>query len=200
MKAEAYAGGFAAPVFESQASFRALLEAMARPGLIRRLAAAAPPAPLAPGAGAALLTLCDPETPLWLDAPLRAAEAVRGWIGVQTGAPLVEAPQEARFAVIADPAKAPPFADFAQGTQEHPDRSATLILQLPALKSGPRLKLEGPGIEAAAFLAPQGLPPDFLARWAANRALFPRGLDLILTAPEALACLPRTTRVSQAEA
>jgi alpha-D-ribose 1-methylphosphonate 5-triphosphate synthase subunit PhnH len=38
----------------------------------------------------------------------------------------------------------------------------------------------------------QPLPPDFQARLAANRALFPRGVDLILVSPDAVAALPRS--------
>ncbi len=35
------------------------------------------------------------------------------------------------------------------------------------------------------------MPADFLAQWAANRACFPLGLDLILAAGDKIACLPR---------
>jgi alpha-D-ribose 1-methylphosphonate 5-triphosphate synthase subunit PhnH len=42
-----------------------------------------------------------------------------------------------------------------------------------------------------------GLPHDFAARWAANRALFPRGVDLVLCADDTLVALPRTTQISE---
>ena len=58
---------FADPVFESQAVFRRIMRAMAAPGTILVCGEAlAPPAPLAPAAAAALLTLADFETPLWI--------------------------------------------------------------------------------------------------------------------------------------
>jgi alpha-D-ribose 1-methylphosphonate 5-triphosphate synthase subunit PhnH len=42
------------------------------------------------------------------------------------------------------------------------------------------------------------LPSDFEARLAGNRALFPRGVDLLLVAGHELAALPRTTVVARA--
>jgi len=42
-----------------------------------------------------------------------------------------------------------------------------------------------------------GLPPGFLAEWEANRALFPRGVDVILCAGDHLAALPRTVRIEE---
>ena len=60
--------GFADPVADAQSCFRAVLDAMARPGriCIRSGTMAAPP-PLCAAAAAVLLTLVDHETPLWLD-------------------------------------------------------------------------------------------------------------------------------------
>ena len=64
---ESYTGGFAEPVFESQATFKMLMDCMARPGTIATLkASSAPPAPMGPGAGAIALTLCDHDTPVYL--------------------------------------------------------------------------------------------------------------------------------------
>jgi alpha-D-ribose 1-methylphosphonate 5-triphosphate synthase subunit PhnH len=36
------------------------------------------------------------------------------------------------------------------------------------------------------------LPSDFQARIAVNRALFPRGVDVVLVSPAAVAALPRS--------
>ena len=44
------------------------------------------------------------------------------------------------------------------------------------------------------------VPRHFVAQWKQNRARFPRGVDLILAAPDGIACLPRTTRITQMEA
>ena len=98
-------------------------------------------------------------------------------------------------AAPSDPAAMPALGQFAQGTQEYPDRSTTLILQLPALDGGDALTFEGPGIRTRATIAPLGLPENFAEDWRANRARLPRGVDLILTAGDAIACLPRSARL-----
>ena len=196
----ALGGGFADPVMEAQATFRALMDAMARPGTICRLSTVvSPPAPLPPVAAAVALALCDHDTPLWLDPPLAASEAVRTWLAFHCGAPLTEAPGEALFALAAEPARLPELALFGQGTQDYPDRSTTLILAVATLEDGPALQLKGPGIERRARLAAAPLPPRFSAGWAANGERFPRGVDLVLAAPGAVACLPRTTRIVEGE-
>ncbi|HZF78124.1 MAG TPA: phosphonate C-P lyase system protein PhnH [Acetobacteraceae bacterium] len=42
-----------------------------------------------------------------------------------------------------------------------------------------------------------GLPPGFVAAWGANRARFPRGIDVILCAGDRVAALPRTVRIEE---
>ena len=82
---------------------------------------------------------------------------------------------------------------FAQGTQEYPDRSTTLIVEIEASTGGRPLVLTGPGIRTQEEIAPAGLPEMFPHLWAGNRQNFPRGIDLILVAGDAVFCLPRTT-------
>ena len=199
--AETIDGGFANPVFDAQSVFRAVMDAMARPGTVQPVAMLAkPPAPLSPIAAAVALTLCDNDTPLWLDASLQASPAAKSWLGFHTGAPLAGTPSDAHFALVSKPAELIALENFAQGTQEYPDRSTTLILQLDSLASGADLLLEGPGIEKMAMAAPTPLPRHFVEQWKQNRSRFPRGVDVILAAPEGVACLPRTTRIKTMEA
>lgn len=196
MLADAISGGFARPVFEAQAVFRAVMDAMAQPGMVQRIEASTrPPAPLSPAVAAIALTLCDQDTPIWLDPPLAEAEAVAAWLGFHTGARIVAEPVEAHFAIVGDPASLPDLSVFAAGTQDYPDRSATLILQLETLSQGVPLILRGPGIERDATIAPAPIPASLAAWWQANGALFPRGVDLILAAPDGIVALPRTTRI-----
>jgi alpha-D-ribose 1-methylphosphonate 5-triphosphate synthase subunit PhnH len=185
----ALTGAFADPSADAARAFRAVLEAMARPGTIRRAEGAAPPAPLSPAAGALLLTLADADAPVHL-AEGHDTQAVRAWLAFHTGAPVV-ARAEAAFAVGRWAALGP-LSDYPQGTPEYPDRSATLIVEMEALEAeGPRLT--GPGIETEARLS---LPETEAFR--ANAARFPLGLDFVLTAGDRLAALPRTTRVEDA--
>jgi len=198
--ADQITGGFADPVFDAQATFRAVMDAMARPGTAQHAKAEAqPPQPLSPIAAAVALTLCDNDTPLWLDPVLKQAPSIASWLGFHTGAPLADTPADAHFALVADPASLIAFENFAQGTQEYPDRSTTLILQVTSLSSGEQLTLEGPGIDGPKTFAPTPLPRHFVEQWKQNRARFPRGVDLILVAPEGIACLPRTTRIRTVE-
>ncbi|MFC7703554.1 phosphonate C-P lyase system protein PhnH [Plastorhodobacter daqingensis] len=186
METAALQGGFSDTARQSAEGFRACLQAMARPGTIHRIAGATPPAPLSPAAAVALLVLADATTPVHLagahDVPL-----LRDWITFHTGAPLVEA-GDAVFALGAWQALEP--GAYAIGTAEYPDRSATLIVEMAALRpEGARLS--GPGIRDRAAL---NLPE--VAAFQRNAALFPLGLDFIFTCGDRLAALPRTTRVS----
>jgi alpha-D-ribose 1-methylphosphonate 5-triphosphate synthase subunit PhnH len=161
------------------------MTAMARPGEIVRVHGAQPPAPLSVAAGVVLLTLCDPETPIYL-APSHDTPNVRDWITFHTGAPFVSA-QDAIFALGAWDDL--PTSTFSIGTAEYPDRSATLIVESPNLTNAGAV-LKGPGIKDQAALS---LPETQMFQ--ANATLFPLGLDFIFTCDDRLAALPRTTRV-----
>ena len=127
---------FADPVFESQATFRSVLRAMASPGqIVDAGEALAPPAPLGRAAAAALLTLADFETPLWI-APSFAGSGVEAYLKFHTGAALAASPENAAFALADAAADAVEFKRFSQGTAEYPDRSTTLILQVHGARSG----------------------------------------------------------------
>lgn len=191
-------GGFAEPVFGAQTAFRALMDGLANPGLPQTLGGElAPPTGLAPELAVVALTLCDHDTPLWLDASLAAAAAIVAWLRFHTGAPLVTDPARSQFALISGAAELPPLDRFALGSDEYPDRSTTIALWVPSFTGGPALTLRGPGIKDNRTIAPRGLPPDFRAQWTANRALFPRGIDLLLVADGGVIGLPRSTRVTE---
>jgi len=181
-------GAFADPARDAQRTFRAILAALSEPGTIRRVdATASPPAPFPPAMGAVALTLCDGDTAVWLSPSF--GEAAGRWIAFHTGAPVIADRGAARF-VFQD---APDLAGLDTGLDAYPDRSATLVA--PARFAGPPLTLSGPGVpgrrEAAVDLS-QGT----LAALADNRALFPRGVDLILVDGDAILGLPRSTEVT----
>ncbi|MDO8876850.1 MAG: phosphonate C-P lyase system protein PhnH [Pseudolabrys sp.] len=180
--------------FASQSAFRALMDAMARPGEVNILEGTGAPAPMAPATAALVRSLADYETPIWLDATFAAAPAVTEWIRFHTGAPIVTAPGDAAFALIADPRALPDFTAFAQGSEEYPDRSTTAIIQIERF-AGPALVLKGPGIKTILAFAAEPLPDDFSRRLRDNRELFPRGIDLVFVAGRQIAALPRSVRV-----
>jgi alpha-D-ribose 1-methylphosphonate 5-triphosphate synthase subunit PhnH len=190
-----YAGGFENPVFQSQTVFKALMDGMARPGTVQPIdKGAAPPRPMGPGAGAIALTLCDHDTPVYLSMPLVEA-GVPGWLAFQSGALVTEDRTEAQFAFLDRSTPLPPLSTFSAGTQEYPDRSTTIVLEIAAIGSGQDFILSGPGIDGAATISITGLPTPFEGLWRENNALFPRGVDLILVAGLELICLPRTVRI-----
>ncbi|MFD0857367.1 phosphonate C-P lyase system protein PhnH [Roseovarius aquimarinus] len=186
MQTAALKGGFADPARDAAHAFRALMQAMARPGRIEAIAGAEGPAPMSPAAACALAVLCDPDTPVHL-APSRDSAAIRDWITFHTGAPLC-APEEAVFALgtWAELRDLP----FAIGSAQYPDRSATLIVEIETLEAK-GASLSGPGIDGRAALS---LPE--IEAFARNRALFPMGVDHYFTSAGRIAGLPRSTRVS----
>jgi len=89
----------------------------------------------------------------------------------------------------------PPLSAFQAGSDEYPDRSTSLILQLPALRDGEVWSLKGPGIRESRSFAPAGLPAPFRGWLEENHRLFPRGVDVIFTSGSSLAALPRSSRL-----
>lgn len=186
MDSAALEGGFSTPSTQAARAFRQIMEAMARPGTITQVTGAAPPAPLSAAAGAVVLTLCDPDTPLHL-AGACDTQDVRAWVAFHTGASIV-GKASCSFALGEWEALAP-LTDYAQGTPAYPDRSATLIVERQALDST-GTSVTGPGIRDRAAL---NLPDPQAFR--ANHAQFPLGVDAILTCGDRLAALPRSTEV-----
>jgi len=179
-------GGFTDAPIEAAIAFRAILDALSRPGTISTLTGATPPAPLSQAAGVLALTLFDATTPVHL-AGAHDTPALRDWLVFHTGAPLVSA-ENASFAIgIWDALH--PVTCFSPGTPDYPDRAATLIIEMPTLTAqGARLR--GPGIKDTALLS----LPD-IAAFQTNHARFPLGFDAFLTCGDTLAGLPRSTHV-----
>lgn len=194
MSASAVAPGFADPVLESQAVFRAVLDACSRPGSIHdaRLAAP-PPVPLMDATAAIGLTLFDMTTAVWID-PVLASRPARDYLAFHTGCAWAESPAEAAFAILDGTAGFPAFSEFPQGSAEYPDRSATLVFQVESLQEGEGVTLTGPGIDGVRKLAVGGMTEGFWRQLADNRQQFPLGVDVILVAKARVAGLPRTTR------
>jgi alpha-D-ribose 1-methylphosphonate 5-triphosphate synthase subunit PhnH len=185
------APGLADPPHDSQRLFRAVLEGFSHPGRI--VALPQPPdgaGPLSAAATAFVLTLVDRDTPLWL-APQFDVPAVRDFVRFHTGAALVAREAEALFALLT-PDRGPLLDGFAIGSDPYPDRSATLIVEVPSLSDGPERLVRGPGIQDRATTRIDGLPSSFWSEWKANHALFPCGVDIVFTAGTELLALPRS--------
>src|SRR5262245_61820680 len=126
--------GFADKVLSAQSTFRSVMDAMARPGSVQRIVpVTGTPGPMMRGTAAIALTLFDHDTPVWLDAPMLESHDVVRWLKFYTGSPLIQDTSIAAFAVIANGALLPSLERFALGTNEYPDRSTTLIIQVDSL-------------------------------------------------------------------
>lgn len=189
--------GFADKVLSAQTTFRSVMDAIARPGSVRKIAtvAGAPPAMMR-GTAAIALTLFDHDTPVWLDPRMSETSDVGKWLRFHTGAPVIADSSICSFALIADAQTLPALDRFAFGSSEYPDRSTTLILQVQSLTGGSAFELRGPGIDRTGILRATLQPVDLFERLAINAALFPRGIDVILVADDDIVAIPRTTRVA----
>nr|AWM09938.1 phosphonate C-P lyase system protein PhnH [Bradyrhizobium symbiodeficiens] len=189
--------GFADKVLSAQSTFRSVMDAMARPGSVQRIVPmAGAPDTMMRGTAAIALTLFDHDTPLWLDARMAESPELVKWLKFHTGAPVVQDSSIASFALISDGGALPQLERFALGTSEYPDRSTTLILQVDSLDAGRSFELRGPGIDGVAMLNASVKPFDLFERLHVNEALFPRGIDVVLVADDALVAIPRTTRIA----
>jgi alpha-D-ribose 1-methylphosphonate 5-triphosphate synthase subunit PhnH len=188
--------GFADKVLSVQATFRSVMEAMARPGSVHRIAdLTGGPGVMMRGTAAIALTLFDHDTPVWLDPLMSETADVTKWLKFHTGAPLTANSSICSFAMIGDPRTLPALDRFAFGSNEYPDRSTTLILQVESLTQGQTLELRGPGIDGTAVLQAAIQPADLFEQLEINRTLFPRGIDVVLVADDAIVAIPRTTRL-----
>ena len=189
--------GFADKVLSAQSTFRSVMDAMARPGSVQRIAAVScAPSQMMRGTAAIALTLFDHDTPVWLDPAMSGTSDVTKWLKFHTGAPVIADSQVCSFALIGDAAALPALDRFAFGSNEYPDRSTMLILQVESLTEGSHFELRGPGIDGVAVLQAKIQPADLFERLAINAALFPRGFDVVLVADDAIVAIPRTTRLA----
>ncbi|HXR25066.1 MAG TPA: phosphonate C-P lyase system protein PhnH, partial [Candidatus Binataceae bacterium] len=128
--------GFADKVLSAQSTFRSVMDAMARPGSVQRVVASVgTPSSVMRGTAAIALTLFDHDTPIWLDSRMSETTEVAKWLKFHSGAPVVTDSSICSFALIRD-AALPELDRFALGSNEYPDRSTTLILQVESLTQG----------------------------------------------------------------
>lgn len=194
----AFTGGFNDPVHGSQQGFRAIMEAMARPGTLQTPDGVTAPPPLNPVSALVALTLLDQDTSVWLDSGCHEQADVADWLSFHTGARITQNMATADFCILSNPKGVNVLADMALGSEEYPDRSATAIMQVTGFEANPDWVCEGPGIKGQIDFQPTGVDDSFLPVWSQNRAAFPRGVDLILASPTQLAALPRTTCIRKA--
>ncbi len=188
--------GFARPVFESQGTFRAILDAMSRPGRVVPLPVQAEgPKGWSGGMASVVLTLCDMDTTVWLDALAGSDTALR-FLRFHCACPLTDTPAKASFAVVMNNALMPSLDSFSLGSSEYPEKSTTVLLATDFDDvMGESVSVMGPGIDGQERLPLSWLPPGFVADWRGNGRHFPRGVDLILVGRAHVVGMPRTLKM-----
>lgn len=188
--------GFAAPVYDAQACFRKVLEALARPGQIQQLdEIPAPPAGLGAAQSAILLALADQDTPVWLQPSLRNASA-GDYLRFHCACVLTTNLAEASFVVVPTPAGLPALDELPLGDPKFPDRSATLLVEVTAFGAGTSFRLRGPGIADEVELRVADWTDSATSLMRENRRRFPLGVDIVLTCGDRIVGLPRTVHLS----
>ncbi len=142
-----------------------------------------------------LATWVHPETPVWTDLCWDSDPAAR--LQQECGCILVTEPCMARVAFIADPLRIPPLGQFYLGEDDHPERSTTLILQVPGF-SAPNCRLRsagGGGYWRQAI--PDGLPTHFWSDWDDQRRYLPFGIDIFFTRANTLVALLRGQQLTE---
>lgn len=191
---------------QSQLVFRAVMEALARPGAVGRLPVAdagGPPSALLP-----LLALADLGTPACVLADTGEwADVVRA----MTLAPAAGL-AEARLVAALRPVTEDELSSLRTGTPAAPEDGALACLSVTSIRPWPDgqsadgenaseghvLRLSGPGIPGTTDLLVTGLPPGFTAVRRELAGGFPAGADLLLVTPDGdLAGLPRTTAIDE---
>jgi len=190
--------GLAHSVDGSQSAFRSVLDAMSHPGKIVSVAGIEEaPYPLNKATAAICLSLVDFETPLWTDSEIASSGAAVNFLRFHCGCPIAADAQHAKTALISVGTELTSFKRFYIGTDERPDLSVTLIVQVKSLSNDDGVVLTGPSINGKRWLNVEGLSPEFWDELRANYLLYPRGLDIILVADTQIVCLPRTTKVGR---
>ncbi|MFJ9819943.1 phosphonate C-P lyase system protein PhnH [Streptomyces sp. NPDC101151] len=182
------------PPAQAQGVFRAVLDALARPGTVIRFPVDVPdevPPALLPvlalaDLGTGICVLEEDGAPCWSDV-----------VSVATDAPAVPL-EKARLAGAVRPVVPQEILRLARGTADAPEDGAVLCLPVTALEGGPvKWRLSGPGVPGERDVAPQGVPDGFVEARAAAVGGFPTGADLLLAAPDGRVMgLPRSTTVT----
>lgn len=190
------APGLGDPVHDAQRAFRVALGALSRPGRIQELPGAIAGVELGAAQARLLLTLTDESTAVWWQS---GSQALQRWLRFHTGARTAAGTEEADFAAVMQSREMPPLAQFMAGPAAAPERSSTLLVEVPSLTAGAAMQARGPGIDGHVGIALAGLPDRFWSEWQANQAAFPQGVDIFFTCGDRFLGLPRTSRVGRME-
>ncbi|MGH1461909.1 MAG: phosphonate C-P lyase system protein PhnH [Neptuniibacter sp.] len=168
-----------------QQNYRALLEAISRPGRIQNISFSQSDSDALTAILATLLdgevSLSDPDKQISVD----------DWPMLQASA----AEPDCADYIVCTGSKSPDF-EPKLGTLSSPEYSATLLLQVESLSSGSsKIRAQGPGIETSEEFSVSGLCNDWLTAREDWVYAFPLGVDMLLIDHDRVLALPRTTQL-----
>jgi alpha-D-ribose 1-methylphosphonate 5-triphosphate synthase subunit PhnH len=175
-------------VHDTRATFRALCDAMSRPGTVQHV-------PGERGDHAVAATLVDHEVTVHTpDESLRAALAASGRLAAAD-------PTDADV-VHADGVPSWDVRDLDRGSLVEPSDGATVVYRVEQVSPKPgggttRLHLSGPGVPGTRAVS-VGLPAEEIEAVADAQSTYPRGVDAILTAGNRVVALPRSVTLEVA--
>ena len=194
------------------ATFRVLLDCMARPGTIGQIpeptmfpqipTIAIDDQPMIANRFAltSCLSLLDQETRFaqaanntWID----AQSDINRWVQLRSNCHLSDA-KNALFVYLWDSASSALLHELNQGTLTFPEQSCTAFIAVPEINDTvPTWQLRGPGIDGHCDVGVHGVVTDFAQNIIATRAHFPLGIDIVCidTHGKCIA-LPRTCQIS----
>lgn len=173
------------PVHDTRTCFRALVDAMSRPGTVAE-------SPNEPADHAVLSTLVDHEVTCFTpDETIRTALENEGRLTVAE-------PERASIVHAPRPNECP-VRNLARGSLKEPSDGATVVYGVGALDPDPdangeltTLVLSGPGVPEERRLGIRGFTPADARALADAQSSFPRGVDAVLTTERSLAAVPRS--------
>jgi alpha-D-ribose 1-methylphosphonate 5-triphosphate synthase subunit PhnH len=187
-------------VFDAQAHFRVLLDAMARPGSIQVLndVDIVPPHGLHRVSALVGFALLNGDVTFHV---VSADSDVADYLMVNT-ASLMTSADEADFIFVKGNLRTPAILAAKVGSLRYPEEGATVIVDVDkisdvACDGAVALTLSGPGVLDTKTIYVAGLDVAILADFVSQNAEFPTGIDLILTdGDDALSCVPRTAKLN----
>ncbi len=162
----------------ANATFEALLWALSRPGMPRRLPQA--------GESQIISALLDRECRAYSVEPRLLPEIMR------TGAEIAEI-EDADHVFLSEMPSVDDLSRVPIGSDLYPDDGATVVLRA-RLGQGQPVAFSGPGVDGVLTLQIDGLPAGF---WPARSALlrYPMGFDLFILDGAQVIGVPRSTKV-----
>lgn len=173
------------PVHDTRECFRALVDAMSRPGVVAE-------SPTEPADHAVLATLVDHEVSCFTpDETIRTALENEGRLADAE-------PAQASIVHAPNPGGCP-VRDLTRGTLKEPSDGATVVYRVEDLAQEPEtgqtettLVLSGPGVPGQRRLGIDGFAPADAQALADAQSSYPRGIDAVLTTEQEIAAIPRS--------